>query len=216
MNEKTCNHPEKSCQKDENCTRILEHGSKRMFKEGFSKITMDELASDLQMSKKTIYKYFESKKCLVEAVADNFTGDATNEIGKIVDSDENAVIKIIGLLKFFSRVANIMTDVLVLDLQSKLPWLWKKIDEFRIKMMNKNLSKILNQGKKEGLIKDYPTEIALATIIAAVRAVVNPEFLMNNNYSLETAFSTVFDIVFSGLLTEDGLKIYNNYKKEQE
>jgi len=216
MIEKINNYHNEPCVQDENCKRILERGSDKMFKDGFSRINMDELASELQMSKKTIYKYFESKKCLVEAVADNFTGNAAREIGKVIDSDKNAVLKIIGLLEFFSKIANVMTDVLVFDLQKKLPWLWKKIDEFRIKMMNRNLSIIINQGKEEGLIKDYSTEITVTMIIAAVRAVVNPEFLMNNNCSLETAFKTGFDIVFSGLLTEEGLKIYNNYKKEQE
>ena len=211
-----CSHKKAECIKDENYKRIIEHGSQRLFKEGFSKITMDELAADLQMSKKTIYKYFESKNCLVEAIADNFTSNAASEIGTLIESDQDAVIKIIGLLKFFSKIANLISERIVIDLQRKLPWLWQRIDEFRIKMMYKNLSKILNQGKEEGLIKNYPTEITITMIIAGVRSVVNPDFLMNNNYSLEAAFSTCFDIMFSGLLTEKGKEVYNNYKKEAE
>lgn len=202
--------------KDENLKRILEHGSSRFFKEGFSKITMDEIASGLQMSKKTLYKYFDSKKSFVEAVTDNFTGRAEKEIGKIIDSEANAVIKIIGLLKFFSKIANLMSDRIVIDLQTKLPWLWNRIDNFRVKMMHRNLSKIINQGKEEGYIKDYSTELALTIIIAGVRSVVNPEFLINNNYSFEKAIANCFDLLFSGLLTEKGIEIYNNYKRDQE
>ena len=201
---------------DENSKRIIEHGGERIFREGFSKITMDELAADLQMSKKTIYKYFDSKNNLVESVANKFMSNAACEIGKVIDSDKNAVVKFIGILKFFSKMANFISERLIIDLQRKLPRLWKRIDEFRAKMMHINLSKIINQGKEEGLIKDYPTEIAITMVIAAVRSVVNPDFLLNNNYSMETAISTCFDIMFSGLLTDKGKKVYNNYKKEAE
>ncbi len=50
--------------------RIIEHSKEKFFTYGFKKITMDELAVDLQMSKKTIYKYFNSKQNLVEAVVE--------------------------------------------------------------------------------------------------------------------------------------------------
>jgi len=46
--------------------RILEHSMEKFKSVGFIKISMDEIASDLKMSKKTIYKYFHSKEELVE------------------------------------------------------------------------------------------------------------------------------------------------------
>ena len=201
---------------DENSQKILDHSSKRFFKEGFNKITMDEIAADLQMSKKTIYKYFSSKNRLIEAIANKFTSNAASEVEAVIKSDENAVIKIMGMLKFFSRIANLVSERIIIDLQRKLPWIWERVDKFRTQMMNKNLSLIINQGKEEGLIKDYPTEIVITMIIAGVRSVVNPNFLMNNNYSLEAAFGTCFDIIFNGLLTDKGQEIYNNYKKDKE
>ena len=44
--------------------RILEKARDMFFKLGFSKVTMDEIAFELGMSKKTLYRYFKTKKNL--------------------------------------------------------------------------------------------------------------------------------------------------------
>ena len=46
--------------------KIANYSKDVFFKSGFYKITMDEIAQGLRMSKKTIYKYFPSKKILFE------------------------------------------------------------------------------------------------------------------------------------------------------
>lgn len=215
MKEQTnCSHQPQNCSQDENCQRIIEHGKERFFKEGFSKITMDEIANDLQMSKKTIYKYFDSKKCLVETVTESFIKKVAEEISGVINSSDNAVLKIIRLLKFFTTISHFVSEKLIIDLQRKFPPLWKRIDEFRTKMMLKNMTRLIDQGKKEGNIKNYPTEIMITMIVSSVRSIVNPEFLINHNYSIKKAFMTSFEILFNGILTEKGKEIFNNYKKE--
>ncbi len=202
--------------KDENCKRIIDYSTQKFFKEGFQNITMDDLATDLQISKKTIYKYFASKKCLIETISDGFTNNAAKEIGNVINSHQNAVVKIIGMMKFFSKMTGLISEQLISDLQRKLPWLWKRIDEFRAKMMYKNLTLIVDQGKKEGLIRDYPTEIIITLVISSIRSIINPNFLINNNFSMQTAFITCFDILFGGILTDEGKKIFYNYLKEEQ
>ena len=41
--------------------KIINYAQDRFFKEGFYKITMDEISKELGMSKSTLYKYFPSK-----------------------------------------------------------------------------------------------------------------------------------------------------------
>ena len=42
--------------------KIIERTEDKFFRDGFYKTTMDEIATDLSMSKKTIYKFFPSKE----------------------------------------------------------------------------------------------------------------------------------------------------------
>jgi hypothetical protein len=89
------------------------------------------------------------------------------------------------------------------------PAIWNEIDNFRTKMMFENITKVIDQGKKEGLFIDYPTSIIMNVLVASIRSVVNPDFIMNNNFSIIEAARTVFKIIIGGILTEKGKKVFN-------
>jgi hypothetical protein len=72
-----------------------------------------------------------------------------------------------------------------------------------------NITKVIEQGKKEGLFVDYPTSIIMNVLVASVRSIVNPDFIMNNNYSIIEAARYAFRIVISGILTDKGKKEFN-------
>ncbi|MBE9503553.1 MAG: TetR/AcrR family transcriptional regulator, partial [Proteobacteria bacterium] len=42
--------------------KIIQTAKKRFFKEGLKKVHMDDIASDMGVSKKTLYKHFDSKE----------------------------------------------------------------------------------------------------------------------------------------------------------
>jgi hypothetical protein len=47
------------------------------------------------------------------------------------------------------------------------------------------------------------------SLVSSIRAIVNPEFILNNNFSIGDAASYVFKIVIGGIVTEKGRKIFN-------
>ena len=58
--------------------KILEHSRRKFHAEGFYKISMDEIAGDLRISKKTIYKHFPSKEELLKAICNDTTSIIQN------------------------------------------------------------------------------------------------------------------------------------------
>jgi hypothetical protein len=73
---------------------------------------------------------------------------------------------------------------------------------------------ILDQGKKEGLVVDKPNIIVLTVMFGGIRSVINPDFLLNNKFSATEAGKICLDIVISGILTEEGRKIFNKTNME--
>ena len=63
-------------------SKILEHSRKKFHAEGFYKTSMDEIAKDLHISKKTIYKHFPSKEELLRAITNDTTFIIKNKIVK--------------------------------------------------------------------------------------------------------------------------------------
>lgn len=191
--------------------RILEAAKKRFLNAGFYKTSVEELANELGMSKKTIYKYFQSKEEIIETLIFMLLNQMIIKVEEEINSGKNAVEKFGSILKIIIKNVMAFGDRWVSDLQRFTPKLWNKIDEFRAKLILKNLTKIVEQGKNEGLIKDIPTTVYLTMAIASIRAVINPEFLTKNDYTFKQGVSFVFEIMFKSALTEKGLKLVKNF-----
>lgn len=188
--------------------KILTYANQRILKEGFYKLTMDEIASDLRISKKTIYKYYRSKDELINAVMNEHKKYAKTTISAIFDNETNSVEKLFKMVQFFSQFALRIGENLLNDMRIHKPELWKEIDEFRTNIIMANISRLIEQGKREGVIVNQPAEILVAIYISAVRGVVNPEFIMNNKFSIQQAFESVFEILMSGIFTPKGNELY--------
>lgn len=192
--------------------KILQFTLKKFIKEGFYKTSMDELARDLSMSKKTIYKYFPSKEKLVEAVVEHLMLTISGEMDDIILQKKSAVSKITSMLRLIGSISMSLGDRWLSDMKLHAPHLWKRIEQFRVKKMNTNIKQLIEQGKNEGFFKDKPIEFIMPIFISAVSTIVTPDFLLNSNYSFKDAVEITFDILLNGILTEKGSKQFYNLK----
>ena len=190
-------------------TKIIEQIEDKLFKEGFYKTTMDDVASELGMSKKTIYKFFPSKEDLVLAIAKHFMNRMKSKILPALNSDKNAVEKLSELIKILAGASEKISNKRMEEMKRHFPGIWNEIDSFRTKMMFENITKIINQGKAEGLFIDYPTSIIMTILVVSVRAIVNPDFILNNSFSIIEGARFTFKIIIGGIVTEKGKKIFN-------
>ncbi len=194
--------------------KYLKQIEERYLKEGFYKTSMDSLAAELQMSKKTIYKYFPSKENIVEAIVSDITSRVSGNIEQILRTDQNAVEKIVNVLQMLVQNLLRFSDKWLNDLRIHMPHLWKQVDEFRTKRMYATLSVIIEQGKREELIIDKPNEIIITLFISSMRGVVNPDFLYYNKFSYDEAVKITFEILFNGILTKKGKELFRKIQKE--
>lgn len=189
--------------------KILEFTTNRFLKEGFYKTSMDSIASELQMSKKTIYKHFSTKEELVEAIALNFISAVKGKIDSVISMEEDSLTKALKLFETMGMVAMKLSDSWVNDIQIHLPGLWEKIDEFRTKKANAALGSIIRQGQDEGMIIEKPAELIIFLFVNSIRSIVNPNFLYYNKFNFKEAFQHVFEILFNGILTPKGKKQFD-------
>lgn len=193
----------------EDQNKIVELTEEKFFRDGFYKTTMEEIASELRMSKKTIYKFFPSKDDLIHSIAKFFMNRMKSKILPALQSDKNAIEKLGDLINILAKASDKISAARMEELKRHYPSIWNEIDNFRTEMMFGNITKVIDQGKKEGLFVDYPTNIIMNVLVASVRSIVNPDFIMNNNYSIIEAARYAFRIVISGILTDKGKKEFN-------
>ena len=193
----------------EDQNKIIEMTEEKFFRDGFYKTTMDEVASEIKMSKKTIYKFFPSKDELVMAIAKFFMNKMKSQILPALSTDKNAIEKLADLINILAKASEKISNKRMEEIKRHYPGLWIEIDRFRTEMMFGNITKVIDQGKKEGLFIDYPTNIVMNVLVASVRNIVNPDFILNNNFSIIEAARYAFKIIIGGIVTDKGKKIFN-------
>ena len=204
----------KSTDNNAELIKILNYASEKFMHEGFYKSSMDSLAAELQISKKTIYKYFSSKDELVKAIAFAFMKETGDKIISVTQIEDDSLSKAIRLFQILGVATTKLGDKWVKDIRIHMPELWKKIDEFRTKKAYSVLGNIIQQGQAEGMIIDKPVELIIHLFVSSLRSIVNPDFLYYQKMNYKEAIQHTFEILFNGILTPAGKKIFKkSFKK---
>jgi len=179
---------------------------------------MDEISRELQISKKTIYKFFPSKEKLVEEITNVMMDDSICEIDSIIDSEGNVVMKFVRLLNYYMNNVSRFSSRWYRDLQLHTPHIWQLIHKLREEKIYRAARRLLEQGKREKFIEHFPSEIIVAAFIATFREIMNPEFILANKFSMQQALKYTFDFLLNGILTPQGKELYiktkENFEKE--
>ena len=201
--------------KDDKITRekIIEIARQKFFTDGFVKTSIDEIAREYHISKKTIYKHFKSKDELLTSVVKDFTGKVTNSISEIMKTRKNSIEKLIDVLNLIQNSIRQLNFRYIDDIQKHKPKLWGHIEKFRKENLEKIVYQTIEEGKKEGLFNDVNPDIVFRIFYGAVRNVISPEFLITSPISRDEAIDETFEILLNGVLTNDGRKLYKKQKK---
>lgn len=158
---------------------------------GFYGVTMDELAAQAGVSKRTVYRYFASKDQIIEATLDEFMSAMERDILEIVNTEMNPANMLSALMKRLLESGRFVTGSPGLnDLQQRYPHLWKKIDEFRVGKL-RHILEVIRQRSDSEIIRETDPRIMSAIILAVIQAVVNPDFILRNDLTFEDTLRQV-------------------------
>lgn len=195
---------------------LLKQITNSFLTKGFYKTTMDEIASDLRISKKTIYKYFSTRENLLNLIIHGIVFTIRREFKKILNEDKTSVEKMLDISRFFISMASKVNFNTVLEIKKLGPQFWNTVERLRAREVFANFGRLIEQGQAEGYVVTYPKEVILQIYIAAIQAVINPEFIINNDFSIKQAGMTTIDIIFNGVLTDEGKLLYKKLKSEKQ
>lgn len=191
--------------------RILTKTKEKFCVIGYSKTSMDEIAGELGMSKKTLYKFFPTKLNLAEAMVDHIFAEVNQRCDAVLASPLPAIEKLLRIVQMITEQQHrFVTKVMLESLRHHLPHLWKRIEVFRQERMRKNLQIIFTQGKREGTVRaDLNRDMFFHFLIGAINEGINPEVLIHASYSMHEALAGLIDIFMNGALTDTGRKQYH-------
>ena len=198
--------------------RILTIAEEMFLKFGYSKVTMDEIAANLGMSKKTLYKFFPSKEELVREIIYKMRCGVKDYIDDLLANNEmDFVEKLKRMMNLIGNQSSKLQGPLLEDLHKNIPEVWKQINEFRKDNVRQKFTQLINMGVEKGIFrKDIDQRLIVLTYSSAIQGLINPEILSQMPFSVEQVFESLIKIIFSGIFTEEGRTKYNSYQIEDK
>jgi len=176
-------------------------------KYGIKSVTMDDVARELCISKKTLYQYFKNKDDLVKKVIQYNMSSMHNEMRKLISKKANAIEELLFVSKFISQYFNKINTSVTYDLQKYYPVIWKNINSDRRKHIYERIKDNMKKGIKEGLYrKDLNIEIIANFYLFRIEMSQTFDLVIENKYTFEELFNTSFNYHIRGIANHEGIK----------
>jgi AcrR family transcriptional regulator len=189
-------------------TRIVAGARRHFLAHGFRGVTMDDLAAELGMSKKTLYAHFRSKPELVQAVILAKAADVEAELGRIeTECASDFAEALREMLSCLQRHAQEIQPTFVRDMRQSAPDLFKTVEARRAALIQRYFGKLFEDGRRAGMVrKDLPPQLAIEILLGAIQAIVNPPKLAELGLTPQVALPAIVSAVLHGILNPAGRK----------
>jgi AcrR family transcriptional regulator len=194
---------------------ILEKVAALYMRYGIKSITMDDVARELGMSKKTLYQYVENKNDLVEKVVDYVINLKECDFKKIDDIEMNAVEKLIEVNMHIVTSMKDYNPATEYDLKKYYPELYAKMHSVRRQRMYDSILANIKKGKEEGLYrKELNEEIIARMQVSRFLTMHEDELLSKNDIQRSEFIHELFIYHIRGIANEKGINVLEETLKK--
>lgn len=187
--------------KDEQKIRILE-GAIEAFNDKGLKFTMDDLASVLGMSKKTIYKIYRDKEEMFYAMVDYCFDKIKESEEKVInDTSLSTVEKLIAVLGVLPESYLEIDFRQLYLLKDKYPATYKRVEE-RLESEWESTIALINKGIEEGSIRPVNITIFKTMFEATIEQFFQRDLLIQNGVKYSDALNEIVNIMINGILAK--------------
>jgi TetR/AcrR family transcriptional regulator, biofilm operon repressor len=134
--------------------KIINRAKEMFLKLGFKSITMDDIACDMCISKKTIYKYFSNKELLIEESTQLVHKEVRETIDTIVAKNFNAIEENFQIRRMFKEMFKYSETSPVYQLKRHYPEVYQKVVGYQIEICEGCFRDNILKGISEGLYRE--------------------------------------------------------------
>jgi AcrR family transcriptional regulator len=194
-------------------SRIVDAARELFFEHGYSKVSASEIAQAIGISKKTLYKEFETKEDILRAVVLPKLKESAKKIDTILaDRTMPFLDKLKEVMSMIGFQHQRVSPVLSRDIFIHAPEVWQEIHEVKQARFRK-FGILLEEGIKHGVFRsDVPAEVILRSYTAAVESLMTPQTLGELPCTAQVAFQSLIKILFEGILETDPRKNHSKQK----
>jgi AcrR family transcriptional regulator len=170
-----------------------------LLEKGLQGVTMDNMAEAMNISKATVYKYFQSREEILAATIAVKLDEIKHFDAYLNDKEVEYLDRYKNAVQYLSEHISDITNLFLADLKTFFPHLWQLIDAFKEYCMN-SLKAYYNEGIRKGYFNKINPEIMVMTDQFFLDKLTDPDFLVAHKLTIKQAFDEYFRMKFYGIM----------------
>ena len=185
--------------------RIRETAEQLFFTYGLKTVSMDDIAREAGVSKKTVYQFFNDKNTIVENVITGLVEQQQKQLQQSSKASKNAVHEMFLIAAGVQVLALKVRPVLLYDVNKYFPECGKLMKGFKEEDLRGALINNLNAGIKQGLYrKTLSVDVVAQFGLIQFASLFAPESYPNNEFNLKTVVCNITELFLYGIASAEG------------
>jgi AcrR family transcriptional regulator len=177
-------------------------------KYGIKSVTMDDVAHELGISKKTLYQFVADKTELVQMVVEHVRQCHFTSMKKEDGTEPNAIEELIEVSQRLNTLMRDHSPAYEYDLRKYYPDIYRNLMSARRKQMYESMISNIRKGKKEGIYRRELDEKIIAKLhLLRIENLQTSEIFEKEEMHSQRFFREIFIYHINGLATEKGRKV---------
>jgi len=183
---------------------------------GFKSVTMDDVAKELGISKKTLYQFVSNKNDLIEKVVSAHIEQEKQLVTEVRKKAKDAIEEMLVISKHVNQNLKKVSSNLIFDLQRYYPSAWDIVENYRIKFIYEEIKSNVEWGMKEGIYrKEINPKIIAKLYIGIMHRIFDNSFFPSDEYKSSEIYLASVEYHIHGIASPKGLKLLNEYYENQ-
>ncbi len=184
---------------------------------GIRSVTMDEIAVQCGMSKKTVYQSFSDKDALVTSIMENNIQMSIDGCFRSQNQSENAIHEVFLSLDWLHEMFDGVNPALLFDLRKYHSPIFQKLEEHKTKFLFQIFKANLEKGIEEGYYRrEIKVDILVPLRIHTMTLVFETDLFPTNKYTLYEIDYEITMHELYGIATIKGVEMIENYKNQRQ
>ena len=184
---------------------------------GFKSVTMDDIANDLAISKKTIYKYFNNKIELIDASTILVHERVDKMIGEIVMKNYNAIEENFVIKSIFKDMFKNVKTSPMFQLKKYYPEIYGRVMEHQLSTFSECIRENLRKGIEENLYRpEIDIDMVMKFYFQLINGAYDGDIFGNQMEDIIKLELKILEYHTRSIATSDGVKVLEeqliNYK----
>ncbi len=196
--------------------RILDKAQELFFRYGVKSVTMDDIARELGISKKTIYQHFEDKNAMVFAgVEHHFECDRTLAEQMQIEAPD-PIAEVVMASEMMRQTMSGMNPTAIFDIKKYYPKAWDLFSKYKKEFILELVKKNLRKGVDMGLYRpSVNVEVIARLRLEQIEMGLDPYLFPLGQFNPLDTQLELLDHFLRGIVTPEGLNLYEIYLEKQ-